>query len=137
TEAHGNMIPEDKSAYNEERQAEGQTIAIAGDGIKDRPSPAQANNGNATESGTEEATETSDDGSMKSDIRHITHALAITKSISSNMIQNIVIAIGVVVILLAGLLFSDWMNMSIGMLAHELSIFVVILNGMRLMRYRV
>jgi len=26
--------------------------------------------------------------------------------------------------------------MSIGMLAHELSIFVVILNGMRLMRYR-
>src|SRR5699024_1461646 len=106
TEAHGNMLPEDKSAYIEERQAEGQIIA-------------------------------SDVVLMKSDFSHLTHALGLTKSISSNMIQNIVIAIGVVVILLAGLLFSDWMNMSIGMLAHELSIFVVILNGMRLMRYRV
>src|SRR5690625_5013625 len=137
TEAHGNMLPEDKSAYIEERQAEGQIIAFVGDGINDSPSLALADIGIAMGSGTDVAIETSDVVLMKSDFSHLTHALGLTKSISSNMIQNIVIAIGVVVILLAGLLFSDWMNMSIGMLAHELSIFVVILNGMRLMRYRV
>jgi Cd2+/Zn2+-exporting ATPase len=52
------------------------------------------------------------------------------------MRQNIVIAVGVVLILLGAVFFSEWMNMSIGMLAHEGSILVVILNGMRLLRYR-
>ena len=32
--------------------------------------------------------------------------------------------------------FSDWMNMSIGMLVHEASILFVIINGMRLVGYR-
>jgi len=47
-----------------------------------------------------------------------------------------VIAVGVVLVLLFSLFFSSWMNMSIGMLVHEASILVVILNGMRLLRYR-
>ena len=52
------------------------------------------------------------------------------------MKQNIAIAIGVVLILLGSVLFGDWMTMSIGMVVHEASILVVILNGMRLLRYR-
>jgi Cd2+/Zn2+-exporting ATPase len=52
------------------------------------------------------------------------------------MTQNIVIAVGVVLILLASVFFSEWMNMSIGMLVHEASILIVIINGMRLLRYR-
>ena len=52
------------------------------------------------------------------------------------MKQNIFIALGVVLVLLVGLLFSEWVNMSIGMLVHEASILVVILNGMRLLRYK-
>jgi len=52
------------------------------------------------------------------------------------MLHNIVIAVGVVLFLLASVFFSEWMNMSIGMLVHEGSILVVILNGMRLLRYR-
>ncbi len=136
TEAHGNMLPEEKSAYIEEVQEKGQIVAFVGDGVNDSPSLALADIGIAMGSGTDVAIETSDVVLMKSNFSHLTHALGLTKSISSNMKQNIVIAIGVVVILLAGLLFSDWMNMSIGMLAHELSIFVVILNGMRLLRYR-
>jgi Cd2+/Zn2+-exporting ATPase len=52
------------------------------------------------------------------------------------MLQNIVIAVGVVLVLLAGVFFSSRMNMSIGMLVHEASILVVILNGMRLLKYK-
>ncbi len=52
------------------------------------------------------------------------------------MHQNIVIAVGVVLILLASVFLSEWMNMSIAMLVHEASILAVILNGMRLLRYQ-
>ena len=52
------------------------------------------------------------------------------------MKQNIIIAVGVVLFLLAGVIFSEWMNMSIGMLVHEISILAVILNGMRLLRFK-
>jgi len=136
TEAHGNMLPGDKSAYIEKMQAAGQIVAFVGDGVNDSPSLALADIGIAMGSGTDVAIETSDVVLMHSDFSQLTHALGLTKAISRNMKQNIIIAIGVVVILLTGLLFSDWMSMSIGMLAHEASILVVIINGMRLLRYR-
>jgi Cd2+/Zn2+-exporting ATPase len=72
---------------------------------------------------------------MNSDFSRLPHALGLTKATARNMKQNIVIALGVVLVLLAGVLFSEWVSMSIGMLVHEASILVVILNGMRLLRY--
>jgi Cd2+/Zn2+-exporting ATPase len=60
----------------------------------------------------------------------------LTKATAANMLQNIIIAVGVVLVLLTAVFFSQWMNMSIGMLVHEASILIVILNGMRLLRYR-
>ena len=85
--------------------------------------------------GTDVAIETSDVVLMNSDMSRLPHALGLTKATANNMMQNIVIAIGTGIILLAAVFFSDWMNMSIGMLVHEGSILVVILNGMRLLRY--
>ncbi|MGM0080112.1 hypothetical protein IGI73_003303, partial [Enterococcus sp. DIV0755f] len=64
------------------------------------------------------------------------HALGLVKATANNMKQNIVISIGVVLVLLTSVFFSEWMNMSIGMLVHEGSILVVIFNGMRLMKYK-
>jgi Cd2+/Zn2+-exporting ATPase len=136
TEAHGNMLPEDKSAYIEELQAKGQIVAFVGDGVNDSPSLALAQIGIAMGSGTDVAIETSDVVLMNSDFSRLPHALGLTKATANNMRQNIIIAVGVVVILLASVFFSEWMNMSIGMLVHEASILVVILNGMRLLRYK-
>ncbi len=136
TEAHGNMLPEDKSAYIAELQAKGQIVAFVGDGVNDSPSLALADIGIAMGSGTDVAIETSDIVLMNSDFSRLPHALGLTKATANNMRQNIIIAVGVVLLLLTAVFFSEWMNMSIAMLVHEASILVVILNGMRLLGYK-
>jgi Cd2+/Zn2+-exporting ATPase len=136
TEAHGHMLPEDKSAYIEELKTKNHIVAFVGDGVNDSPSLALAQIGIAMGNGTDVAIETSDVVLMNSDFSRLPHALGLSKATANNMRQNIFIAVGVVLVLLASVFFSEWMNMSIGMLVHEASILVVILNGMRLLRYR-
>ncbi|MDE3907137.1 heavy metal translocating P-type ATPase [Enterococcus lactis] len=136
TEAHGHMLPEDKAAYIEKLQQKGHTVAFVGDGVNDSPSLTLADIGIAMGSGTDVAIETSDVVLMNSNFSNLPHALGLVKATANNMKQNIVISVGVVLVLLTSVFFSEWMNMSIGMLVHEGSILVVIFNGMRLMKYK-
>lgn len=136
TEAHGDMLPEDKQAFLKRRQHSGEIVVFIGDGVNDSPSLATAEVGIAMGNGTDVAIESSDIVLMNSNFNRLPHALGLAKVTYANMRQNILIAVGVVIILLVSLIFSEWMSMSIGMLVHEASILVVILNAMRLRGYR-
>ena len=136
TQAMGNMLPQDKANLVKQLVQSGHIVAFIGDGINDSPSLANAQVGIAIGSGTDIAIETSDVVLVQSDFDHLNHALGLSQATNRNMKQNIVISIGVVIILVSMLLFSPWMSMSIGMLIHEGSILAVILNAMRLLRYK-
>ncbi|MCD5466466.1 heavy metal translocating P-type ATPase [Lactobacillus delbrueckii subsp. bulgaricus] len=136
TEAYGQLLPEDKAEFVKKRQAAGEIVAFVGDGINDSPSLARADIGIAMGSGTDMAIETSNVVLMNGSFDRIPRALALAKATRRNMIENITIALVVVAVLLISVLASSWMNMAIGMFAHEGSILVVILNAMRLLAYR-
>lgn len=136
TEAYGHLLPEDKAEFVRKRQASGEIVAFVGDGINDSPSLVLTDIGIAMGNGTDVAIETSNVVLMNSDFHRIPHAIGLAKATRRNMIENIFISLLVVVVLLISVLSSSWMNMAIGMFVHEGSILLVILNAMRLLKYK-
>ncbi len=134
-QAYGNMHPEDKATFIKNLQEQSKKVIFVGDGVNDSPSLALADVGVAMGNGTDVAIETSDLVLLNSDLDKLPYALGLSKATTRNMKGNIIIAIAVVIFLLLSLIFSHWMNMMIGMLVHEGSILIVILNGMRLLDF--
>ncbi|MCR8968899.1 heavy metal translocating P-type ATPase [Facklamia sp. 7083-14-GEN3] len=135
--AMGNLLPQDKANYLVEQQEKGHTVAFIGDGVNDSPSIAKADVGIAMGSGTDVAIESSDVVLVQSDFKHLVHAYLLSKKTNLNMMENIVIALTVVILLIGFLLFSPWMSMSLGMLIHEGSILLVIINALRLLAFKI
>lgn len=83
--------------------------------------------------GNDVAIETADIALLKDELGKIPEAMAISRATLGNMRQNLVIALLTVAGLLAGV-FSGHVHMAGGMLVHQLSVLIVIANGMRLLR---
>ena len=125
----------DKATFIKAEQQKGNKVAFIGDGINDGPALASANVAIAVGNGTDVAVDVSDIVLVKNDLKQVAYAFSLSKRTILNMNENIALALLTVLILFIGL-FVGYIEMASGMLVHELSILVVILNGMRLLKNR-
>lgn len=131
-EVFAELLPQDKLEKIRAMQADNRVVTFVGDGINDSPAITAADTGIAMSTGTDAAIDCSDVVLIKSDLNSVALALRLAKKTVAVMYENIAIAIATVLFLLIGL-FAGYIHMSVGMLVHEASILVVILNAMRIL----
>lgn len=130
--AFGNLLPDDKVKHVEELKRQGRKIAFTGDGINDAPVLALSDAGLAMGGlGSDAAIETADIVIQNDQPSRIPLAIRISKKTRKVVVQNITLAIGVKVIVLALGAFGE-ANLWAAIFADVGVSLIAILNSVRI-----
>jgi len=134
-EFRAQLMPEDKVTAVRSLVAQYQDVGMVGDGVNDAPALANATVGIALGgASTDVALETADVALMGDDLTKLPFAVALGRATRNLILQNLVIAMGVIFTLILSALFG-WAGLGITVLIHEGSTIVVALNSLRLLKF--
>lgn len=125
-------LPETKVEQIKAMMQNGKQVGMIGDGINDAPALATATSGIAMGEGTDVALETADVVLMKNDLTKIPYTIQLSEKMNRIVKQNVFFSVSVIAILIISN-FLQVVDLPLGVIGHEGSTILVILNGLRML----